>query len=224
LNEYNYPRFKSGLYDFEVFGGPDAGDQYRDAELTRLDGRPVRLSDFLKDKPLVLETGSITCPMYGNSAPPMQKLAAKYPELAFVLMYVREAHPGERVGAHCTPADKMTAARQSRERHGDRRITLVDDVGGTAHKLYGAMPNSIFVIGTDGMVLFRSIWNNADDMDAILGAIARGKQVDSHDLKPMPPFTLGSMRTLLAGGFVALWDFGFSLVSLVAKHRRRGNM
>jgi len=224
MSDYNYERFRSGLYDFEVFGGPDAGDRYRDAELHTLGGQPVRLSDLLRDKPLVLETGSLTCPMYGNNVPSMQRLAAKYPQLDFALMYVREAHPGERVAAHASLKSKTKAARKSCRHHGDRRRVLIDDVKGTAHKLYGSMPNSIFVIAPDGTVLFRSIWNNAEEMDAVLAAVARGYEVESRDLKPRPPFTLGSMRTLMAGGIVALYDFFVSLVSLVGKHRRRGNM
>jgi len=221
---YNYPRFLSGQYDFEVFEGPDAGEHYRDAGLKTLDGEAVRLSDFLARKPLVLETGSMTCPMYGKAVRPMQELAGRYPELEFVVMYVREAHPGERVGPHRTAEEKIAAARASSRRHGERRTVLIDDLDGTAHRLYGAMPNSIFVIDRDGTVVFRSIWNSAGDMDAVLRAFVQGRKVVSRDLKPAPPFTPGSMRTLLMGGVVALWDFLVSLADLVRKHRKKGNM
>lgn len=222
--DYNYPRFRAELYDFEAFDAPAAGEPYRDATLWTLDGEEVRLSDYLGDKPLVLETGSVTCPMYGASVPPMQELAAKYPELDFVVMYVREAHPGERVGAHADLEAKIEAARSARERHGERRTVLVDDVAGTAHALYGSMPNSVFVIAPNGAVLTRTMWNNADKMDAILGAVAHGDHVPSRDLKPRPPFTLGAARTLLMGGWQALWDFYAGLVPLIGKHRKKGTM
>jgi len=182
MTAYNYPRFLSGSYDFEVFEGPDAGDRYRDAELKTLDGKTVRLSNFLARKPLVLETGSMTCPMYGKAVRPMQELAALYPELEFVVMYVREAHPGERVGPHRTQQEKVAAAKASCRRHADRRIVLIDDLEGTAHHLYGAMPNSIFLIDRDGTVVFRSIWNSAEDMDEVLRAFVQGRRVVPRDL------------------------------------------
>jgi hypothetical protein len=97
-------------------------------------------------------------------------------------------------------------------------------VTGSAHRLYGAMPNSIFVIAPDGTILFRSIWNNADDMDAILGAVARGAPVRSRELKAVPPFSMRAVGTLFMGGVVAIWDFARGLRRLVANHRKVGNM
>jgi len=224
MGEYNYKRFRSDVMDLGVFDGPDVGDRYRDAELQTLEGDTVLLSSLIHDKPLVLELGSMTCPMYGKSVPPMQKLATKYPELNFAVMYVREAHPGERVPAHGTLADKANAARKSCDYHGEHRMVLIDDLDGTAHSLYGSMFNSIFVIGMAGTILFRSIWNNAEDLDDVLGRLVRQEKIDTGDLKPKPPFTVGSMRTLLAGGFVSLYDFFISLASLIGKHRQHGNM
>lgn len=222
--DYNYSRFRAELYDFEAFDAPAAREPYRDATLWTLDGDEVRLSDYLRGRPLVLETGSVTCPMYGASVPPMQELATKYPELDFVVMYVREAHPGERVGAHADLQAKIEAARSARERHGEQRTVLVDDVAGTAHALYGSMPNSVFVIDPSGTVLYRTMWNNADEMDAILSDVAHGTHVPERDLKPRPPFTLGAAKTLLIGGWQALWDFYGGLVPLVGKHRKKGTM
>jgi len=221
---YGYRRFTPEEYDFTVDDGLQAGDTYRDVTLRTLDGTPVRLSHYLRDRPLVLETGSMTCPMYAQSVPPMMRLIEKYPELDHVLMYVREAHPGERQPQHRTTGEKIDAARRTKRRYRDRRTVLVDDVDGSAHAHYGAMPNSIFVIAPDGTILFRSIWNNAVDMDAILGAIAKGEPVRSRELKAVPPFSLRAVRTLLRGGIVAIWDFLRGLRRLVSKHRKVGNM
>ena len=222
---YNYDRFHADLYDFEDFDAPRVGERFRDAALWTLDGERVQLSDYLGDKPLVLETGSITCPMYAASAGPMQDIAARYADrLNFVLMYVREAHPGERTKAHADFEAKIAAAGRSAARHGDRRTTLVDDPDGTAHRLWGAMPNSVFVIAPDGTVIYRTMWNNPDKLDPILGEIARGQSVEADDLKPVPPFSLHATRTLLVGGWWALWDFYAGLVGLVGKHKKKGTM
>ena len=154
----------------------------------------------------------------------MMKLIEKYPQLDHVLMYVREAHPGEMQPQHRTEDEKIAAARKTKQRHRDGRTILVDDVDGSAHRHYGTMPNSIFVIAPDGEIVFRSIWNNAEDMDAILGAVARGEAVQSRELKAVPPFSFRAVRTLLMGGIVAIWDFLRSLRRLVGNHKQVGNM
>ncbi|MEO1562687.1 MAG: deiodinase-like protein [Pseudomonadota bacterium] len=221
---YSYRRFTPEEYDFTVDEGLQAGDIYKDAPLQTLDGEIVNLSDYLQDKPLVLETGSMTCPMYAQSVPPMMKLIEKYPELDHILMYVREAHPGELQPQHRSEADKIKAAKKTKRRYRDDRTILVDDVNGSAHRFYGTMPNSIFVIAPDGKILFRSIWNNADEMDAILGAIANGEPVQSRELKAVPPFSLRAVATLLMGGIIAIWDFVRGLRRLVGNHKKVGNM
>lgn len=221
---YGYRRFTPEEYDFTVDEGLQAGDIYKDASLQTLDGETVRLSDYLRDKPLVLETGSMTCPMYAQSVPPMMTLIEKYPGLDHVMMYVREAHPGELQPQHRTEAEKIAAAKKTKRRYRDGRTILVDDVNGTAHRFYGTMPNSIFVIAPDGTILFRSIWNNADEIDAILGAIARGEPVRSRELKAVPPFSVRAVWTLFMGGIVAIWDFVRGLDRLVANHKKVGNM
>ena len=222
---YNYPHFRSEFYDFEAFDAPEVGEPFRDVTLWTLDGEEVRLSDYLRGKPLVLETGSITCPMYAASAGPMQEIAAKYSDdLDFVLMYVREAHPGERTRAHSDLDAKIATAKRSAVHHGDRRTTLVDDPHGSAHRLWGAMPNSVFVIARDGTVIYRTMWNNADQLDPILGEIVRGGTIEADDLKPAAPFTIHATRTLLVGGWKALWDFYAGIVGLVGKHRKKGTM
>lgn len=221
---YGYRRFTPEEYDFTVDDGLKAGDTYKDACLKTLDGNTVRLSDYLRDKPLVLETGSMTCPMYAQSVPPMMKLIERYPGLDHILMYVREAHPGELQPQHRTEAEKIAAAKKTKRRYHDDRTILVDDVDGSAHRYYGTMPNSIFVIAPDGKILFRSIWNNADEMEAILGAIARGEPVQSRELKAVPPFSLRAVWTLFMGGAVAVWDFVRGLHRLVGNHKKVGNM
>lgn len=152
-------------------------------------------------------------------------LIAKYPQLDHLLMYVREAHPGERQPQHASLDDKIAAARRTKERYQeDARPIVVDDINGAAHRFYGTMPNSIYIIAPNGRILFRSVWNNAHDIDAILGKIARGQQVVSRELKAVPPFSVRGARTLFYGGIVALWDFVRGLPRLIANHKKVGNM
>lgn len=220
---YNYRRFTPEEYEFSAFTGLAAGDRFVDAELRTLDGGTARISDFL-DKPLVLETGSLTCPMYAQSAPPMQGMVTRFPDLNFVVLYVREAHPGERTPQHATQDAKMDAAIRSKSRHHEGRITLVDDLDGVAHKAYGAMPNSIYVIDTDGTILYRSIWNNTDSISDILTRISARVPVAPQELKAKPPLNFAAIGVLLSGGLIAAFDFVWGLRKLIAKHVKVGNM
>ena len=224
IRDYGYRRFTPEEYDFTVDEGLQAGEMYKDVMLFTLGGERVQLSDYLKDKPLVLETGSMTCPMYAQSVPPMMDLMEKYPGLDHLLMYVREAHPGERQPQHRSQGEKAAAAAKTKRSYRDRREIVVDDINGSAHRWYGTMPNSIYVIAPDGRILFRSIWNNAADMDEILGAIERGQTVTSRELKAVPPFSFRAARTLFMGGVIAIWDFVRGLPRLVGNHKKVGNM
>ncbi len=220
--EYNYRRFVPAEYDYDNIDAVEAGDRYTDADVFTLTGEKVRLSAFL-DKPLVLETGSMTCPMYAKSAGPMQEYTKRYPDFNFVVLYVREAHPGEKLPAHRSVEEKLAAARRTSLSHGEHRTVLADQLSGVAHRQFGNMPNSLFVIDTDGTVLFRSVWNNTNELDAVLTDIANGKKVEISDMKPVPPGLRGP-GTLLLGGWVAVWDFFRGLPELLAKHRRAGNL
>lgn len=222
-NDYNYRRFVPEEYDFHNFDGLEAGQAFKDASVYTLNGDEVRISDFL-DKPLVLEMGSMTCPMYAQSARPMQSYVERFPDLNFVVLYVREAHPGERIRAHRTIGEKIAAAKQTSKAHGEHRTVVVDDVSGEAHRAYGAMPNSIYLIDTNGTIVFRSIWNNTKEIEDILERLSARADIQSVDMDPIPPFGIGGIKTLFMGGWVAFWDFVRGLPRLLSMHRKAGNL
>ena len=96
--QYNYDTFSlSVVPQPETFAGPEVGQNIIDFTATRLDGTTVNLSDYL-GQVIVLETGSITCPIYTDTTDAMNRLVEAYPEVAFLLLYTHEAHPGERIG------------------------------------------------------------------------------------------------------------------------------
>ena len=110
---YNYKRFSTSNYDYGSFSGPTPGEEILDFTLCSLDGEKVKLTDF-KGQWLVLETGSLTCPMYVKNINPIKSVINKYPDVEFLVVYVREAHPGSRQGAHATLAQKLSVARKRR--------------------------------------------------------------------------------------------------------------
>jgi Iodothyronine deiodinase len=221
---YNYKHFTPEEYDFSVFHGLNVGESFFDADVYTFDGVARKLSDYVGGKPLVLEIGSMTCPMYARSAREMKPMPSQYPGLNFAILYVREAHPGERVGQHETIEDKIAAAKMSCTKHAEERLTLVDNIDGTGHQAYGSKPNSIYVIGTDGTILFRSIWNNAPQIVDVLQALSEEQKLIKRELDARPPFSLLSVRTLMMGGWVAFFDFVTGLPRLIMSHRKAGNM
>lgn len=222
--DYNYPHFKASYYQFEDFTGLKKGDKFIDFELRTTDGKPANISDYL-DKPLVFEMGSITCPMYAGHVTPMQKIAQKYPEFNFVVLYVREAHPGNKMTAHSSLDIKMSNASEAVLFYKDNRTILVDDIDGKAHKVYGTLPNSVYVIDTDGTILFEKAWNNTDYLEPVLDNIRDKKSAKDLKFRPAKPGIYQSWVTLYKkGGYVSLRDFILDLPVLLWKHWKAGNL
>ena len=218
MDVYNYAHFNPKDYKFTEFIGPKAGEAYIDFKATTLEGKEVSLSEYL-DKPIVLDTGSITCPMYANTTKAMNALQERYPEVHFLLLYIREAHPGQRTGAVKSLDEKIKNAQATDRLYGEKREVLVDDLEGTAHKLYGSMPNMTYVIGKNGVVKFRANWTDIDALKKVLETIDDESVVtqDYYDIKKPSPFT--AIRTLLIGGFDALIEFLVSLPQLLRQHK-----
>ncbi len=217
---YNNPRFKVHDYNFDMFIGPAAGDKFKDFTLTELDsGKEVKLSDFA-GKWLVVETGSSTCSMYTKNIPTMKDVSAEFPDVEFVIVYVREAHPGERMGPHKNMDDKFKAARLVAPRYGEYRRVLVDNLDGDFHRAYGAMPNVVYIIRPDGTIHYRCNWAAPH----LIAAALRDRE-NLHKVENAPTAELRAqraiphmIRTMWTGGFIALYDFFKNAPLTVTKH------
>ncbi|MGB0391931.1 MAG: TlpA family protein disulfide reductase [Salibacteraceae bacterium] len=215
-NSYNYAHFNPKDYNFKDFKGPKPGDKFLDFEAKTLDGKSIKLSDFL-DKPIVLDSGSITCPMYANTKGAMNILSEQYPDIHFILLYVREAHPGGRTRELVSFEEKMNNAKATGRLYNENRQVLVDSLEGTAHKLYGSMPNMTYVIGIDGIIKFRANWTN---IEALKKVLQNPNQIEPKDYYPVvkPPLHI-AIRTLLIGGVRALFEFLKGLPQLMKQHK-----
>ena len=89
-------------------------------------------------------------------------------DFGFLFVYTREAHPGEHYGPHRSMEQKLAHAQAFKERGQVERPILVDDLVGTGHKLYGALPNMTYIIGRSGRVLFRSDWTDPPTIELVL--------------------------------------------------------
>jgi alkyl hydroperoxide reductase subunit AhpC len=221
FRNYNYERFSRERLDEFVdarFSGPEAGEQAADFTAESLDGETVRLSDYQGDKNVLLVFGSATCPMTAATIGEINALYDEFrDEVEFLFVYVREAHPGERIPAHGSMEEKIAAARLLREAEDLEMPVLVDDLRGSIHRHYSGLPNSAFLIDRSGHVAFRSMWANPEALAAAIDelleveedrrtdhAVVRGGE----DLSmPLTYAMLRSHRALQRGGRQAIYDF-----------------
>lgn len=217
---YLRPRFNPKHYDYTSFPGPRAGEPATDVTLYDQEGNPVKLSDF-RGKWVVLETGSATCSMYTKNIPGMRELCAEFPDVEFLVVYVREAHPGERLSQHKTFEDKKKAAELLKPRYDEFRTVLLDSLDGEMHRLYGLMPNIVYIINPEGIVHYRCNWAT---IDGVREALTDREHVHTDENADMLKLwrerdTMNSLRTMWTGGFVALWDFAKAVPTLLRRHQ-----
>jgi peroxiredoxin len=213
--EYNYARFKTTNYDYAKFPGPKAGDSMLDFPMTKLDGTKINLSDY-KGQWVVIETGSLTCPMFVKNINPIKKLRAKYPDVAFLVVYVREAHPGSRTNAHQSMDDKIACAKETQQAYGDDRETLVDDLLGSMHQAYGSFPNMTYVIDPEGTVVFRCDWAFAHLIEEVLENRPNLNPNERKQIISAAPWIM--IPVCLKGGWDALWDLVVALPGILWGH------
>lgn len=146
--------------------------------------------------------------MTRSAGPALHDLHERFGDrIEFVSLYVREAHPGDRYPQPETMDRKVRHARDYARRDAINWTVAVDDVDGDLHQKLDPKPHAAYLVGTDGTVLWRTLWANDERaMEKALTAVAKGelpdrRQVESH-LLPMLAGT-GSMWEMwqVAGGY-----------------------
>ena len=221
MADYNYSKFEASDYDLDQFTGPQPGAKVPDIEVTALDGTSKRLLDFEGDF-LVLETGSITCPLFQGRRKGMAELVNRHPDTAFAILYVREAHPGVNRPKHETEADKRANAMALKLEDHEGREILLDRLDGVAHMALGQYPNSVFIINRNGCIVFMADWNNPRATGKALKALKAGKPATGAGLFLPPPLPV-AVRTLRKAGPGALADFLSGLPRLIWKNLFKRN-
>jgi len=201
---YNYPRFKMNNYELGYFPGPKAGEKVDyNYTLTDLDGNEVNLSNY-RGKWLVMETGSLTCPMYVKNVRKFIKLKDKYPDVEWLMIYVREAHPGEKIGQAGTIDKKVAYAKQNRDDYHEERKIFVDSVDGKWHHDWGLLPNMVYVINPEGTVTYRADWSFANNVDRVLKN--RDDIITNEHIVIIGAAPWITIPVTLKGGWIALYD------------------
>jgi len=162
---YRYNHFTPRLLFRDLRFSSDAlapGDSLAVHELATLDGGSINVGGR-RERPLLLVTGSVTCPMTASAMPVIDALHAEFgDQVDFVLLAVREAHPGAHFPQPGTDEEKLGHARSLQERYDVSFPIAVDTLDGDLHQRLDAKPNAAFLLDVTGEVVFRAQWARDD--------------------------------------------------------------
>lgn len=175
--DYRYDRFTTKLLlrDLRFHRSSLApGDPLRISSMTDASGATVRLSGTAR--PVLLVTGSVTCPMTASAMPTLLGLHDEFgDQVDFVLLSGREAHPGESYPQPKTEAQARERARTLQSHHDVPFSVVVDDLDGRLHRLLDGKPNAAFLFDRDGILVFRALWSSDERLRGALEAVVTSK-------------------------------------------------
>jgi thiol-disulfide isomerase/thioredoxin len=177
---FDHPRMYPDVMNDMIMTSKDIGpgDMTPKFDLALTDGTRLTSTDLAAgNRPVLIIFGSRTCPVTESAAPGLKRLYAAYGNrIRFVMINVREAHPGGNVTQPKTDAQKLRRALDLKDHHQLPFEVAIDDLDGTFHRAFGARPNSAYVLAPSGKILFRAQWaNETAAIDAALAEIASGK-------------------------------------------------
>ena len=168
---------------------PAVGEPAPGFELRGLDGEAVRLEELVGDKPIVLQLGSHSCPVYRYRRFDLEDLVQEFGDrVHFVLVYTQEAHPkGSRSpyaeGEWISLPNRLTGvfvdqpvdleARTARAQFSAEKLklphrVLVDAMDNAVWSSYGSASSPAFVIDPAGNVATSQVWIDPEEIRRVL--------------------------------------------------------
>jgi len=168
----------SRLSHFET-EAPQIGQTAPDFQLKTPNGKTVSLAKLLGSKPIVLQLGSHTCPVYRYRRFSMSKLYQNYSDKAhFLLVYTLEAHPKGAINPyinkewvssfnyltntivkeHQSLEERSSMASYSSKKLNVAYPVVVDNMNNEIWRAYGRAPSAAFVIDQSGKIALRLPW------------------------------------------------------------------
>ena len=176
---FDHPTIATVISDMRIpKTDPGPGDQAPTFDLPTTDGGKVSSDDLAQDgRPVLLVFGSLTCPVTESAGEGLRELHARYGDrIRFVVVNVREAHPGSTTRQPGTPEHKLRNAIALKAHHGFPFEVAVDDIDGTLHRSFGPRPSSAYLIDASGTILFRAHWSNVTDaLEEAVAAVVANK-------------------------------------------------
>jgi len=170
---------------------PNVGDIAPTFALQTLEGQNVSLDSLIGEKPIVLQFGSHTCPVYRYRRFGMRQLHEKHKGKAhFLMVYTLEAHPvgspspysnkewvslwnripGVLVSQHEDYKERLEQAQYSKKtlQKYYQYQYLVDTIDNKVWNHYGSAASPAYVIDLSGKIALRQAWVNPKEIDTIL--------------------------------------------------------
>ena len=170
---------------------PRPGERMPQFDLPLADGGRIDARDFHGRKPLLLATGSLSCPMTASSNPILKEMYREFgQDVDFVMLMVREAHPGEYLEQPRSLEERRRHALALRDRDDLPFPLAIDDMDGSVHRAFDCKPNAVWVTDAGGTIIYRALWVGDDaGLEHALDAAVRGvlppEQDSSRRLAPM---------------------------------------
>ena len=188
--DYRYKHFttKRLLQDIR-FGrsAPRNGDALPEFDLPTTNGSRISKTDFADGRPLLVILGSITCPMTASAMPALKRLHSEFGDrVAFIIVNVREAHPGEHFPQPGTFEEKLDHARAFRDMYQIPWPVAVDSLDGMLHLAFDGKPNAAFLANREGKIVFRTHWASDDGgLRRALESVSRGQSPVKNESRAM---------------------------------------
>jgi len=182
------------LPDFDA-QAPKEGEQAPLFELRDTNGKSISLKDMIGEKPIVLQLGSHSCPVYRYRRFDMKRLHGEFKDrVNFIVVYTLEAHPkgskspysdeewvhyvNELTDVKIKQAEAISQRQeQARESVAELKLeyapVLIDSMDNKVWNLYGKAPAAAYVIDTQGRIVLRQAWVNPDEIDEVLERILK---------------------------------------------------
>jgi len=187
---YRYDEISvAGIFnEFTGFGdAPIAGEPLPDFDLMTTDGRRVRKNEFVGRRPVLISFSSLSCPMTAAASPVLTRLFEKFGRyVAFMSVYVREAHPGDRIPQAADRDEKLNHAVAYQRRDSIPWTVAVDELEGDFHQRMGGHPNAAFIVDDGGNVVYRSLWSTDESgLERALESLVSGRLPKPSERKPL---------------------------------------
>jgi hypothetical protein len=159
--------------------GPQAGEPMVNADLVALDGSSVQLSDLWSDRPAVLVSASLTCPVARGRIPELAELLEPLGSaVSRGVLYTKEAHPVKDKAPHAdgewvtepnekagilhrqptTIAARLELASMLHDGWTSSFRHFVDGMDEGVYDLFGTAPNMGLLVDRDGTIHLHQGW------------------------------------------------------------------
>ena len=230
---FEHPTMRMVLADMRIpSSDPGPGDPVPQFSLVTANGAVIDSDTLRADgRPTLLVFGSLTCPVTESAGDGLRELHARYGDrVRFVVVNVREAHPGALTPQPSTMEQKVDHARRLGEHHRLPFEVAVDDIEGTVHRAFGTRPSSAYIIDPAGRIVFRAHWSNVtaaieEAVAAVAGGAAPPRAAVGGTARAMAAMTghaANAFRTAGRGAERDTWKVAPPFGAMIARSRLFG--